>query len=281
MLYISYTTIMQIKYICTFWGQPSGPIENFVHKALDAGFDGIELNVPDDAFFQQTLRDTIDQSNAIFIAQQWLPPAIETVDGYRKRMTDYLERLASLGPEFINSHTGKDYFTFNENVSLIEDCKRIEEQTGITIIHETHRGRFSHHAASLVPYLGRFPDLRINADFSHFCAVSESLLEDQEEILGKIIPRASYIHARVGFDQAAQVNHPFAPEWKRVLDRFVKWWQLILDQAKSRGEETFFICPEFGPAPYMPALPFTMQPVSDQWDINLEMMQYLKENLRV
>lgn len=271
---------MELKFICTYWGKQDTPVETFVEQAMLAAYDGVEMNVPMNEEVSRTLKKALEQNNALLIAQNWIPPAIESVEQYRKKMIAYLEHLASLSPLFINSHTGKDFFSFDENSSLIETVKGIEEKTGVRVLHETHRGRFTHHAASLLPYLHKFPDLQLNADFSHFCAVSESLLEDQEDILDQIIPAVRYIHARVGFDQAAQVNHPFAPEWESTLNRFVSWWQRILDLAKERGDKVFYICPEFGPAPYMQALPFTQQPVAEQWQINLDMMAYLKNKLR-
>lgn len=271
---------MEIKYICTYWGQGHLPIGEFVTKALEAGFDGVDVNIPFDEKFTASLTGAIKSSGGSFIAQQYLPPTIETFDQYRNKLKDYLLYLVALNPLFINSHTGKDFYSFDENSILIEDCLSIFKQTGIKVIHETHRGRFSYHASSLLPYIQKFENLEFNADFSHFCVVSESLLEDQEHILEKIIPRCSYIHARVGFGQAAQVNHPFAPEWQATLERFVSWWQRIIEVAKSKGEKTFYVCPEFGPAPYMPALPFTQQLVSNQWDINVQMMKYLKNNFQ-
>lgn len=271
---------MNIKYICTYWGSAQLPIEEFVNIAMEAGYDGIEVNIPSDKKFVSSLLSSLRNNGIGFIAQQWLPPAIENIDQYRKKINFNLQRLIELNPLFINSHTGKDFYSFDENSIIIEDCMTLTEQTGIRIIHETHRGRFSHHAYSLLPYIEKYQNIELTADFSHFCVGSESLLEDQEEIIEKIIPKCGYIHARVGFDQAAQVNHPFAPEWQPTLKRFVSWWQKIIDVAKTRGEDTFYICPEFGPTPYMPALPFTRQPVANQWDINYEMMQYLRNNLR-
>lgn len=271
---------MELKFICTYWGQQDTAVETFVEKALSAGYDGIEMNVPMNEQVSRNLKKAVVQNKAILIAQQWIPPASESVEAYRERISAYLLHLASLSPVFINSHTGKDYFSFEDNCSIIESCKKISEKTGVRIVHETHRGRFSHHAASLLHYLQKYPELEINADFSHFCTVSESLLEDQEDILDRIIPAVRYIHSRVGSEESAQVNHPFAPEWESNLIRFVSWWQKILDQAKERGEKVFHICPEFGPAPYMQALPFTRQPVADQWQINVDMMHYLKNKLR-
>ncbi len=270
---------MEIKYICTFWGQDQSKVADFVTRAMNKGYDGIELNVPFDTQFVSDLLRAVEINNAALIAQQWLPPEKETVDQYKNRMIKYLTHLARLYPLFINSHTGKDYFSFEDNCRLIEVCQQISGDTGIQIIHETHRGRFAFHAHSLIPYMEKYPGLEFNADFSHFCSVSESLLEDQEDILKKIIARARYIHARVGSDQSAQVNHPFAPEWESTLNRFTGWWQKTIDEARKRGDKVFYICPEFGPAPYMPTLPFTQKPVSDQWEINVQMMQHLKNHL--
>lgn len=270
---------MEIKYICTYWGQGYLPVSEFVDKAMQAGFDGVDVNIPYGENNTSPILDAIKNSGASFIVQQYLPKAIETFGEYRIKMNSYLHQLASLNPLFINAHTGKDFYSFDENSILIEDCFRLNQQNGIKIVHETHRGRFAFHPGSLIPYIQKFQNLELNADFSHFCVVSESLLEDQEKILALIIPRCSYIHARVGFSQAAQVNHPFAPEWEETLNRFVGWWQQILNGAKSRGESTFYICPEFGPTPYMPVLPFTQQPIANQWDINTKMMEYLKSSL--
>ena len=37
------------------------------------------------------------------------------------------------------------------------------------------------------------------------------------------------------------------------------------------------ITPEFGPPPYLVTLPFTQQPLTDQWAVNVFMMNLLKE----
>lgn len=41
------------------------------------------------------------------------------------------------------------------------------------------------------------------------------------------------------------------------------------------------ITPEFGPAPYMPLLPFTQQPLGNQWEINRKMMERLQTTLHL
>ena len=124
------------------------------------------------------------------------------------------------------------------------------------------------------------PDIAITADFSHWCNVSESLLEEQEEALETAINKTVHIHARVGCSQSAQVSDPRADEWRTELAAHLDWWDAIVRCRIKNGAELLTITPEFGPAPYMPALPYTKMPVASQWDINVYMMNVLKQRYR-
>ena len=276
---------MQIKYCCTYWGSENVKPDLFVEKVVSAGYEGIELFLPvlsDELAIHFIKELEVLQHNKpgfIFIAQQITSPDNYAVDDYICRMKKSLTELAALQPSFINSHTGKDYFSFDDNCKVIEAALNISSKTGVRILHETHRGRFSFHAASLVSYLRKFPELELVGDFSHFCTVSESMLQDQTEIINQIIPHVSHLHARVGHEQAPQVNDPFAPEWKNHFALFEGWWQQIINFQKEKLNKQFTITPEFGPAPYMPTLPFTKQPIGNQWEINEKMMHYLKDKL--
>ena len=68
-------------------------------------------------------------------------------------------------------------------------------------------------------YLTQFPELQINADFSHWCVVCESLLEDLDEILSLACARAIHVHGRVGYQEGPQVPDPRAPENQEYLKR--------------------------------------------------------------
>ena len=170
---------MFIPYLCPYWGKEGTDASLFIQQVREAGYDGVEVNVPQDSSFEIALVNNIKQYQLFFVAQQWLPPEKETVAGYIKRMQKSLYRLAGFEPKFINSHTGKDFFSFDDNCRIIEAAQTISLQTGILIVHETHRGRFSFHANTLLSYLERFPDVKLAADFSHWCTVSESMLNDQ------------------------------------------------------------------------------------------------------
>lgn len=270
---------MKIQYICPHWGQEHLTAKIFIEQVIQSGFDGIEINLHDNSFAKDfiTKLDEVRKANTdfVFIPQHILSPEKEKKK-YIIRIKEKLTELAAYQPDFINTHTGKDYFSFEDNCRIIEVYEDFSAKTNIKVYHETHRGRFSFHAKTLLAYLEKFPEMELVGDFSHFCTVSESMLDDQQEIIEKIIPHISHIHARVGFEQAPQVNDPFAPEWQSHLAIFIHWWQKIIDNKKAKGIAKISITPEAGPAPYMPLLPFTKQAIGNQWAINLEMKNLLK-----
>jgi len=276
---------LKINYCCTYWGCEQYSPNVFVDKVLAAGYEGIEISLPPtpETFTPHFLKELdaikLNKPNFIYIAQHLTSPGTDTVEQYIRNMEKNLLELTSYNPIFINSHTGKDFYSFDENCSVIEAALNISQKTGVRILHETHRGRFSYHAASLLPYLQKFPELELVGDLSHFCTVSESLLADQQHILQEIIPHMAHLHARVGHEQGPQVNNPFAPEWQEHLAVFLAWWKQIINHNKATENELFTITPEFGPAPYMPAMPFTQEPLSNQWELNCTMKDYLINQL--
>ena len=275
---------MKIKYSCSYWGNDQYAPNLFIDKVHQSGYDGVEL------FLQPGDKTTVELMDALaairkenpdfyLIALQLTIPKNESVDQYILRMEKNLEFLSALDPLFINSHTGKDHYSFDDNCRVIEASLNFSQKKGIRILHETHRGRFAFHTTTLLKYLEKFPELELVGDLSHFCTVSESMLEDQEEILNSIMAYVRHVHARVGFEQGPQVSDPAAPEWQQHLDRFMGWWKQIADQNKIQGRDMLTFTPEFGPVPYMPVAPFTQEPMSKVWDNNLFMLGKLKEVL--
>lgn len=273
---------MQVRFCCTHWGCESKSPVDFLKAVGSEGFSGAEINLASGLFtdlrFRRKLESMRADTDFTFIAQQVLDPRMETAAEYTERMLDRFYYLAEFEPDFINSHTGKDYYTFEENCSIIEIAEDFSAKTGIPVYHETHRGRFSFHLPTLTAYLERFPDLRLTADLSHFCCVSESLLEEQTEMLERMIPHVHHIHARVGWQQSAQVNDPFAPEWEAHFLVFETWWKRILDYRIGKNQTTT-ITPEAGPFPYMPQKPYSKEDLANQWEVNIKMKNHLTDRL--
>ena len=150
------------------------------------------------------------------------------------------------------------------------------KKTGITICHETHRSRILFAAHVAKQYLDKNPQMRVTLDISHWCNVHESLLHDQEDTVQAVLKRVDHIHTRVGHPEGPQVNDPRAPEWENALKRHLGWWDKVVEAKKKAGKQMTFLT-EFGPPDYMPTLPYTRQPLADQWAINVHMMKLLRK----
>ena len=148
--------------------------------------------------------------------------------------------------------------------------------TGIAVVHETHRGKFSFALHVTERFLRANPELRIGADFSHWCNVANSLLDDQPAALDLAISRADHIHARLGFAEGPQIPDQRAAEWAAALNRHLSWWDRIVERARDEGREYLCITPEFRLYLYMTIMPGSQQPIADQWAINVFMKDLLK-----
>ena len=277
---------MRIKFFCPIWGmvpdyidQIEGSLDLVFSKIKNLGYDGVEMAIPTDTTQKKLILELLSEFNLKLIALQWAA-AGKTIEEYLASYEEHIISAAGTNPLFINCHSGKDYFSWEENCRVIDRAYQLMQRTGIQILHEIHRGRFTFHAQGLQPYLNAYPDLKLAADFSHWCNVSESYLQDQPENVDKAIKHSMHIHARVGHPQSCQVSDPRAPEWEEALNYHLAWWDAIFDHRKKQGSELLTVTPEFGPGNYMPLLPYTRQPVADQWEINLWIKDLLKDRYR-
>ena len=265
---------MVIKHFCPTWGLESLSIEDAAKKIKAAGFDGMEIAVGANKAADATKTARAQGLEVILMA-------FGGGNNYTLHKTQFqsdLQQIAAAKPLFINAHTGRDYFTFDQNAELIQVAANVAAATGVPIVHEMHRGRFSYSAPATQYYLSKFADLRLTADLSHWVNVSESLLVDQPQNVARALDRTDHIHSRVGQPEAPQVTDPRAPEWKNCLDAHLVWWDTVVEKHRQKGSAMLTITAEFGPAPgYLPTLPYTNQPVASQWDINLFMKDLLKK----
>ena len=273
-----------INYLCPFWGSETDTIDEFINNTIDQGFNGIEIHFPNDVAFENNFYNKLKgirklQPDFVVVPQQVTGVKLETATDYLSGVMSRLEQLRRYEPNFINSHTGKDHYSFSDNCKIIEVIEEFSLKHNIKIYHEIHRGRFTFHSATTLQYLEKFPQLILVGDLSHWCVVSESMLEDQASTIKEVIPHIHHIHARVGFEQSPQVNNPFTPEWESTLQIYLDWWQQIVDYHKNKN--TMSITPEFGPFPYMPQTPFDKKPLANQKELNLEMKLYLQEHLKL
>lgn len=264
---------MRISYFCTTWGQKNESWYAFFRKVTDAGYDGVETSLPAPEE-QDEFLNALNKYQLDFIAQHWETNTPD-FDSHKAEYTARLKALAELKPLFINSHTGKDHFSFEQNVALIQVASQVAQESGIPVFHETHRGRFAFAAHSTKPFLEyAHPDLTL--DVSHWCNVAESLLQDQKSALDLAIEHTRQIHARVGFEQGPQVPDFMLPQYQAALQFHLECWDRVVLLNDNKGTELLPITTEFGPPPYM-QINSTLDPAEKQWKLNTDLMNLLKQ----
>lgn len=268
---------MKIKWLCTLWGMNKPTLEDNLMAIKDAGFEGVEMTVPDDSAGRNSLGVLLNESGLDLVAQVRAEGA--TADAQIESLKKGLGEAAEMNPLFVNAHCGKDFWHFKENRRVIASAQRFAAGRGIKVLHETHRGRATFCTTATMDIIEAVPEIRFTADFSHWCCVHNSLLQDQHEAVSRIIERADYIHARVGCATSPQITDPRAPEWNDAVEAHIRWWQKIAEHHKKNHAEYLPICPEFGPPPYMVTMPFTGKPIADAWEINCYMKDMLNERL--
>lgn len=265
---------MQIQFFCPRWGSESLSWEGFCHKVKQAGYDGIEYAIAGDTTEKEldTVWNTAAKHDLEIIAQHY---DTYTADFSRHSdaYTRWFTKILPYKPLKINSQTGKDFFSFEQNKRLIDTAAI----SGIPVVHETHRNKFSFAAHVTREYLEKVPSLQLTLDVSHWVCVAESFLDDQAPAVELAIARTEHIHARVGHTEGPQVPDPRVADWQEALNKHLNWWDQVISRKRTEMNNVFTITPEFGPFPYMIRLPATGTPIADQWEVNTFMMQLLKE----
>ncbi|EGZ10953.1 hypothetical protein PHYSODRAFT_521052 [Phytophthora sojae] len=262
-------TVQGLRCFRSLWGSPSalklasastaGSTSGSYASQLLAhirrqGFDGIEASLGDlealggaDAVLPLLAENELElivgvYSGWVDYEPQNLHQQFEGVETHVQRFREQLETVAS--------------FTQRPR-EFLSRAHEVERQVGLDDIlaHETHRGRMFYSPWPTLALLEEFPSLKLTLDFSHWCVVTERLLdapEDNEWLLNKVAPRVRHVHGRVGTEQAAQLPYPHDDELSRhEVQRFQRLWSAIWARHKADGDSSTFT-PEYGPIPYAP-----------------------------
>ena len=269
-------TNFQLKILATSWGF-EGTTDEYCAKVKKEGYDGIETWWPIKKEEQDELFAALKKYN---LEVGFLTAGHES--NFNDNLSSFKKMIAAAAgnniqkPLYINCHSGKDYFNYEQGKAIIDYTTELSKSSGIKICHETHRSRLMYSAPVARHYLESISSLRFTLDISHWCNVHESLLADQQETIDLVLPRVDHLHARIGHPEGPQVNDPRAPEWADAVKAHFAWWDKVIEMKKQKGE-VMTILTEFGPPDYMPTLPYTRQPLADQWAINVHMMHTLRK----
>ena len=159
------STLLQLEVYATNWGF-KGTMEEFCKKAMQDGYDGIEVWTPKEESKRNNLLKLLEKYNLKLglLAGNW-------GDNYEAHSNEFnisLKNATGMHPEFINCHSGKDYFNFEQNQAFVDIGQTWYAKTNTPIYHETHRGRMLYAAHIADNYLKANADLRLTLDISHW-----------------------------------------------------------------------------------------------------------------
>lgn len=248
----------------SLWGM-TGSLEEQFARIAGAGYDAVEGHP--DAAQLPAFRRLLAKHRLKLIGM-----AFTGGPDHVASLAAQVKHLKRLNPLSITVHGGKDDFTPSEAVRFYRAAAVVEREQGVPLAHETHRGRILFTPWATGAVLRAVPEIRLCADFSHWCCVTESLLEWHPPAdLDLAITRTLHIHARVGYAEGPQVPDPRAPEWADALAKHEAWWKRMVAARKKAGAKFATVTPEFGPPDYLHTLPYTRQPVADLWEVCLWM----------
>lgn len=252
---------MVLRVYKSLWGM-EGAIGKKIERIAHAGYDGVE-SACEEIQHPDEFRSLLEAYDLDYI------PLIYTEGDHYESLRRLIELAASFSPRKIVAHAGRDVMPFSEQVRFFEYALKVENEFGIPVAHETHRRRPLWSPMNALALLRELPEVKVNIDLSHWCCVTESMLEDHDEAVQLAIERAIHCHSRVGYENGPQVPDPRAGEWGTHQGRFEEWWKKYIEAQRDRGSDQCSVTPEYGPPSYMHTVPSTGEPAANLWEVCL------------
>src|SRR5258708_6987865 len=135
---------MDIKFYAPRWGSENIPWPEFADKVAADGYDGVEVFPLESLSERDALLRSLEDNNLELALLHSEQTEGKDFERYKAALKKNLAILATyqtnkIKPRFINSHTGREYYTRDQMAQCFNICNTFSEQTGIKIIHETHR----------------------------------------------------------------------------------------------------------------------------------------------
>lgn len=238
----------------------TGPTFDVVHECDDAR--------------KAAFRNALTASGLFYVAQchtAGYPIASGRVTDHLASLRSLLLLATELGARLANVHGGVDWWGHEDLLAFFHGARRIQEEeaAGVPVVvsHETHRMRALATPTATAVVLKEVAGVKLTADLSHWVVGAERLFNFPSDrswwptLLEAVAGATALTHARVGAPREIQVADPSAPEHAELLAAYEEWWEVLWASQATR-EGVVYVEAEFGPAPYMPVLPHTQQPLA-------------------
>lgn len=150
----------------------------------------------------------------------------------------FAKRCAEAGYDAATLHVGWGHESESEADALIRAVLDAGQRHGVHLAIETHRATITQDSWRTVEFTKRFPEIRFNADYSHWYCGQEMVYGDFEEKLRYLQPvfaRVSHGHARIASSSQIQIHldHPAAA---RAIEHFARMWTLTMQAWKAQAK---------------------------------------------
>lgn len=183
---------MKLKILCPQWGHEHLETEDFFSKVKNAGYDGVDTWLPESHGARKKFIRLLNEYDLSIVSHQHQAKG-NSIDEFCKSFEYYLQLSLECNPILINSHSGRDYFSLDEQLQVIDTAHNLSVKNNIRVVHETHRGRIGFSPVNTRELFNLRPVMKITADFSHWVCVTESYLENFQKELAEAILRAEHI----------------------------------------------------------------------------------------
>jgi hypothetical protein len=255
-------------------GQDEWTVPEKVARIIEAGFDGMEIAWSPSHPVEEAL---------VAVEEAGLRFGVTVFPtGAEGQMEGLMERFLSLDspPAYVNIQPNLKVFTVAEGAPYLRRWASIARDAGFPTVIETHRDRMTTDLRFTLQLMDAVPELRMNADLSHFVVGQEFALpvsEQDHALIRRVIERSDMFHGRVASREQVQV--PITWEHNQVwVDLFLGWWEdgfRLWRERAAADDELIFVC-ELGP-PWYSLIGADGQELSDRWEEAQIMRAHVQE----
>lgn len=233
-----------------------------------AGFDGVQFAAPASA---EQLSDCRELGMGVAGSGRINSP---------EEAPRLAEQLAGNGYECATLHVGWGLEDDDGAARLIESILDASGGWRIPLYVETHRATIFQDMWRTVGFVRRFPEIRINGDFSHWYTGQEMVyggFERKFAFIAPVIERVRFLHGRIGNPGCIQVGiDPNPVDEPLYVRHFKQLWTACFRQfcrAAAPGDRIYFapelLAPEIYYARAFPDSKGAAVEESDRWEQSL------------
>jgi len=260
-------------------GPSRRPFRESAEAIRAAGFDGVQ-------FGGRPTRAELDQCRSL---------GLEFAGSGRVNRpgeaSELAEQFADDGCECATLHVGWGLEDDEDAGRLIESILKACDRWRIPLYVETHRATIFQDMWRTVGFLRRFPELKVNGDFSHWYTGQEMVYGGFEMKLAFLAPaldRVRFLHGRIGDPGCIQVAlKPNAVEQPVYVEHFKQLWTACFKsfcRVAQPGDRIYFAPELLGPEIYYartcPNSKRVAVEESDRWEQSLILKQMARDSFQ-